>query len=254
MSDNTTNLVEVTNDVQFVYITIPKEYLCVYHKILVMLADYGIEMLKDCKASCTDRNSNVIECFNMFNAAVAAYKLNNTNLANTLITYVKAKIEQIYKGRVDTTFVFPLDEDNNIRSFVSCEDTIKLFINPVDNELFTNTFKEDGSIQQQFIIDTKDEDKPFSYDISYELSAHYNDEVLDTNNYEITITISNLKDKEGNIINIEDCKINWTLAGHFYNEIENVIIPKRVGYRTMSFVIYYNNKGVITTIPVLYQI
>jgi hypothetical protein len=73
MSENATNLVEVTNDIQFVYITIPKEYLCVYHKILVMLADYGIEMLKDCKASCTDRNSNVIECFNMFNAAVAAY-------------------------------------------------------------------------------------------------------------------------------------------------------------------------------------
>ena len=161
MSDTATNLVEVTNDVQFVYVTIPAEYLCVYHKILVLLADYGIEMLKDCKASCTDRNSGVIECFNMFNAAVAAYKLNNTSLANTLITYVKAKIEQIYKGRVDTTFVFPLDEDNNIRSFVSCEETIKLFINPLDNELFANTFDDDGNIQQQFIIDTKDEEKPF---------------------------------------------------------------------------------------------
>lgn len=248
MSENATNLVEVTNDVQFVYITIPKEYLCVYNKILVMLADYGIEMLKDCKASCTDRNSNVIECFNMFNAAVAAYKLNNTSLANTLITYVKAKIEQIYKGRVDTTFVFPLDEDNNIRSFISCEDTIKLFINPIDNELFTNTFKENGSIQQQFIIDTKDEEKPFSYDISYSLVNN------DSDSYRITITISNLIDKEGNYINLDDCKINWTLAGHLYTDITDVIIPKRLGYRTMTFVLYYNNKGVITTIPVLYEL
>lgn len=254
MTDIATNLVEVTNDIQFVYITIPKEYLCVYHKILVMLADYGIEMLDDCKASCTERNSGVIECFNMFNAAVAAYKLNNTSLANTLITYVKAKIEQIYKGRVDTTFVFPLDEDNNIRSFVSCEETIKLFINPLDNELFANTFDDDGNIQQQFIIDTKDEEKPFSYNVSYELSSHVVNGVTDSNNYEITLTISNIKDKDNNPINIDDCKINWTLAGHFYTEIEDVVIPKRTGYRTLIFVLYYNNKGVITTIPVLYEL
>lgn len=245
MSD-TANLVEVTNDVQFVYVTIPKEYICVYHKILIMLADYGIDMLNDCKAACTDRNSGVIECFNMFNAAVAVYKLNNTSLANTLITYVKAKIEQIYKGKVDTNFVFSLDENNNIRSFISCEDSAKFFINPTDNELFANTFKENGIIQQQFIIDTKDEEKPFSYDVSYNLINN------DSNTYKITITVSNLKDKDGNIINIDDCKINWTLAGHFYTDIQNVIIPKKIGYRIMSFVIYYNNKGVITTIPVLY--
>ena len=51
---------------EYLYITIPADYVCVYHRIMVMLADYGEEMLKDCKASCTDRNSNVIECFNIF--------------------------------------------------------------------------------------------------------------------------------------------------------------------------------------------
>lgn len=253
MSD-TANLVEITNDIQFVYVTIPKEYICVYHKILVMLADYGIDMLKDCKASCTERNSGVIECFNMFNAAVAAYKLGKDTLANTLITYVKAKIEQIYKGTVDTTFVFPLDENGDIRSFITCEDTAKFFIDPTNNELFANTFKDNGGIQQQFIIDTKDEEKPFTYDVSYELSQHLVNGVNDSNNYEITLTISNLQDKDGNNINIEDCKINWTLVGHFYDEIEDVVIPKRTGYRTLTFVLYYNNKGVITTIPVLYEL
>ena len=247
MSD-TANLVEITNDIQFVYVTIPKEYICVYHKILVMLADYGIDMLKDCKASCTERNSGVIECFNMFNAAVAAYKLGNDTLANTLIVYVKAKIEQIYKGTVDTTFVFPLDENGDIKAFITCEGTAKFFIDSTNNELFANTFKDNGGIQQQFIIDTKDEEKPFDYDISYNLVNN------DSDTYKITITISNLKDKEGNNINIEDCKINWTLAGHFYTDIQNVVIPKRTGYRTMTFVIYYNNKGVITTIPVLYEV
>ena len=57
---------------EYIYLTIPAEYVCVYHRIMAMLADYGEEMLKDCKASCTDRNSGVIECKNMFDAAVAA--------------------------------------------------------------------------------------------------------------------------------------------------------------------------------------
>ena len=34
---------------EYIYTTIPAEYVCVYHKILAMLADYGEEMLKDCK-------------------------------------------------------------------------------------------------------------------------------------------------------------------------------------------------------------
>ena len=62
-------------ELEYIYITIPAEYICVYHRILALLADYGEEMLKDCKANCTKRNSSVIECFNMFNSAVAARKL-----------------------------------------------------------------------------------------------------------------------------------------------------------------------------------
>ena len=82
---------------EYIYTTIPAEYVCVYHKILAMLADFGEEMLKNCKASCTDRNSNVINCFNMFNAAVAASTIGNERLAELLLNYVKAKINQIYK-------------------------------------------------------------------------------------------------------------------------------------------------------------
>ena len=31
---------------EYIYLTIPAEYVCVYHRILAMLADYGEEMLK----------------------------------------------------------------------------------------------------------------------------------------------------------------------------------------------------------------
>lgn len=122
---------------EYVYMTIPAEYVCVYHRILAMLADYGEDMLKDCKASCTDRNSNVIECFNMFNAAVAARKLGKDKLAELLIKYIKAKINQIYRG-VDnsTSFVLPVDEHGYLKAFVSCGKHPKFEINQDDMELY----------------------------------------------------------------------------------------------------------------------
>ena len=76
---------------EYIYVTIPAEYICVYHRILAMLADYGEDMLNDCKASCTDRNSNVIECFNMFNAACAARLIGQNKKAQLIINYIKAK-------------------------------------------------------------------------------------------------------------------------------------------------------------------
>lgn len=114
---------------EYIYTTIPAEYVCVYHKILAMLADYGEDMLKDCKASCTDRNSNVIECKNMFDAAVAARVLGQEKKANLIINYIKAKINQIYKGNDNSTsFVFPIDENGKLKAFVSCNDRPRFFV------------------------------------------------------------------------------------------------------------------------------
>lgn len=129
---------------QYVYVTIPAEYVCVYHRILAMLADYGVEMLKDCKATCKDRNSGVIECFNMFNAAVAAKTLGMESRATALIKYIKAKINQIYQGKDNSTeFVFPVDENGEIKAFVSCNNGDPIFyINPDDGNLYEHKFNE----------------------------------------------------------------------------------------------------------------
>ena len=133
------NLVPI--EPEYVYVTIPAEYICVYHRILAMLADYGEDMLKDCKAACKDRNSSVIDCFNMFNAAVGARKLGKDSLAATLIKYIKAKINQIYKGEDNSTsFVFPVDENGQLKAFVSCGELPKFEINPDDAKLYEHKF------------------------------------------------------------------------------------------------------------------
>lgn len=150
------NLVEI--EPEYVYVTIPAEYVCVYHRILAMLADYGEEMLKDCKASCTDRNSGVIECFNMFNSAVAARKLGKDKLANTIIVYIKAKINQIYKGKDNSTsFVFPVDENGQIKAFVSCGERPKFEINPDDGQLYEH--KLGNGFTEHFKLGPEDESK-----------------------------------------------------------------------------------------------
>ena len=118
---------------EYIYLTIPAEYVCVYHRILAMLADYGEEMLKDCKATCTEKNSGVIECFNMFNAACAARHLGQDKKAQLIINYIKAKINQIYKGKDNSTgFVFPIDENGKLKAFVSCNDRPRFWINEGD--------------------------------------------------------------------------------------------------------------------------
>ena len=142
---------------EYVYVTIPAEYICVYHRILAMLADYGEDMLKNCKASCTDRNSDVIDCFNMFNAAVAARKLGRDKLAETLIKYIKAKINQMCRG-VDnsTSFVFPVDENGQLKAFVSCNERPMFYINPEDGELYEHKFG--NGFEEHFGLGDEDND------------------------------------------------------------------------------------------------
>ncbi len=150
-------------ELEYVYVTIPAEYICVYHRILAMLADFGEDMLKDCKATCKDRNSNAIDCFNMFNAAVAARKLGKDKLAETLIKYIKAKINQIYNGADNSTsFVFPVDEDGHIKAFVSCGERPKFEINPDDMNLYAHKF--DNGFDEHFRLGPEDKSESYDYD------------------------------------------------------------------------------------------
>lgn len=101
---------------EYVYTTIPKDYVYVYYSILTMLAELGEDMLKDCKATCKDRNSGIIECKNMFDAAIAARALGNIKLADTIIKYIKAKINQILGTKNEfVSYNFPVNGGDPIK-------------------------------------------------------------------------------------------------------------------------------------------
>lgn len=128
----------VTDEVyqEFVYVTVPREYIALYHKILLLLADFGEEMLNDCKSACKDRNSQISECYNMFNAAIAARKLNEKPLEHAIITYLEAKLEMIYKELPNTSFIWDVDDRGLLKAIVDGSKNPKLYINPDDGYLY----------------------------------------------------------------------------------------------------------------------
>ena len=119
---NGTEQVEITP--QYVYMTVPSKYVCVYHKLLVLMAQYGLDMLNDCSATCKGNNKNIIICWNMFQTACAAYQINKTKEADTIIKYIDAQIKLIYNGTEKETIVgnitLPISEDGILKAIISC--------------------------------------------------------------------------------------------------------------------------------------
>ena len=224
---------------EYVYVTIPAEYICVYHRILAMLADYGEDMLKDCKASCTDRNSNVIDCFNMFNAAVAARKLGKDKLAETLIKYIKAKINQMYRG-VDnsTSFVFPVDENGQLKAFVSCNERPMFYINPEDGELYEHKFG--NGFEEHFGLG--DEDNDISEEIERDKLIVTLDPKYDVVN-DITVPCADISIKYDNIpLTYSDVTITYYFDDE---EVPSFKYVSELKEGNHTFMIVVNYKGVV---------
>lgn len=170
------NRKEVTPE--YIYLTIPAEYVCVYHRIMAMLADYGEEMLKDCKASCIDRNSGVIECFNMFNAACAARLFGQDKKAQLIINYIKAKINQIYKGKDNSTsYVFPIDENGKLKAFVSCNDRPRFWINEEEDLMKQN---QGLGFEEEYTLDDENGESDSVYPFDFDCEASYSNGKITT--------------------------------------------------------------------------
>ena len=224
---------------EYVYVTIPAEYICVYHRILTMLADYGEDMLKDCKASCTDRNSNVIDCFNMFNAAVAARKLGKDKLAETLIKYIKAKINQMYRGVDNSTgFVFPVDENGQLKAFVSCTERPMFYINPEDGELYEHKFG--NGFEEHFGLG--DEDNDISEEIDRDKLIVTLDPRYDVVN-DITVPCADISIKYDNIpLTYSDVTITYYFDDE---EVPSFKYISELKEGNHTFMIVVNYKGVV---------
>lgn len=140
-------LVDITNEVEYAYLTIPKAYVCLYHKLLVYLSDFGLELVKDCKAGCSAKNKAIIDCWNMFQALCAAYTLGEEQKAKLLYDYITAQLELYYKGSntevYNGKFVGRITEDGQLKAIVTCNGDIGVFhVTPETGELYRTYIAE----------------------------------------------------------------------------------------------------------------
>lgn len=114
----------MNNDIVLIHSIIPIKYVCTYRKLLVLMTNYGIDVLEDCKASCKTKNKNILDCYNLFLSAVAAYNKDKTDkTADTLVHYIEAQIRQIYPElSLPKTFIIDLNNESKDKALVTEND------------------------------------------------------------------------------------------------------------------------------------
>jgi hypothetical protein len=80
-------------DGMYTYLDVPSKYNCVYKKLLIKLSDLGVDMIEDCTSTCKGINRQVINCWNMFQSACAAYTLGYWKQADLLINYINSSLQ-----------------------------------------------------------------------------------------------------------------------------------------------------------------
>lgn len=135
---------------EYVYMMIPAEYICVYHKILNMIADFGKNILSQCNKC----NKNIIfNSWNIFQSAIANYNIGNKETADKYIQYVANNINKIYKGTDKNIYhgtnIFPISDDGVLKATLSCSENPTFFVDP-----------ETGKLYEQY-LENKNKDKVF---------------------------------------------------------------------------------------------
>lgn len=112
---------------RYIYLTIPEEYICIYHKLLILVSNIGKEILNDCNASCKGNNKYIIDCWNTFQSAIACNALGKTKEAEILINYIKGQISNLYIGTDSVEQdVFVYIDDSYLKARVSCKNDIPI--------------------------------------------------------------------------------------------------------------------------------
>lgn len=146
------NLVEIKPE--FLYLTIPADYVCTYHKLLVYLADFGKKLLDDCSATCKGNNKTVIDCWNLFQSALACRTIGQDRQASLFIDYINKQLDNIYRGTDEKVFnggnYYPITPDGKLKALCSCQGEAKFMTDVKTGQMY------------QVYLDDKDENATFT--------------------------------------------------------------------------------------------
>ena len=92
----------ISDNNKFVFLKVPVKWTEIYNKLLILMSNRGIDMIKDCNASCDGETKKLIECWNQFNAACAAYAIGQETEAKILIRIL---IDNAFKYTEEGDFI-----------------------------------------------------------------------------------------------------------------------------------------------------
>lgn len=109
---------------EYIYCTIPKDYVCVYHKLINYLADAGKDIIDDCSFACKGNGKKLFNCWGLFQSACAAYQQEDYEKANFYFNYVSQQLEEYYKDLDKPIYnggnYYPITDDGRLKALCSC--------------------------------------------------------------------------------------------------------------------------------------
>lgn len=201
---------------KYSYLKIPLDYICIYNKLAYCLYSYGIDIIKDCSASCKTNNKNIIELWNLFQLAIVCFEKNEIDKADYFIDYIKSNLDKIYNSIKIPNYKgannYYIDEKGNKHICIVCNGWIYETPNFITTYEFVmsggTTIKDDGKGQTINIQitstktvsdgnDIQTEDIPF--DIRYNNINDANWIIYNYNNKTLTIKPNSSEPRTGNI-------------------------------------------------------
>lgn len=109
---------------ELVYMTIPAEWVCLYHQLINYLADAGKSIIDDCSYACKGDGKHIFNCWALFNSACAAYQQMDYDKANFYYNYVKEQLKLYYKNLDKAIYnggnYYPITPDGKLKALCSC--------------------------------------------------------------------------------------------------------------------------------------
>ena len=129
----------ISDNNKFVFLKVPIKWTEIYNKLLILMSNRGIDMIKDCNASCDGETKKLIECWNQFNAACAAYAIGQETEAKILIRILIDCMNKKYKTNYDEEYY----TDFNIDSlpYINCNNST-FFIDEIINLYNADNFND----------------------------------------------------------------------------------------------------------------
>lgn len=201
---------------KYPYLKIPLDYICIYNKLAYCLYSYGIDIIKDCSASCKTNNKNIIKLWNLFQLAIVCFEKNEIDKADYFIDYIKSNLDKIYNSIKIPNYKgannYYIDEKGNKHTCIVCNGWIyetPNFITTYEFVMSGGTTIEDNGKGQTINIqitstktvldgnDIQTEDIPF--DIRYNNINDANWIIYNYNNKTLTIKPNSSEPRTGNI-------------------------------------------------------